>query len=206
VRDVGVLVARATPTALPAGVDMFMRARAEPSLGGLGLNVHTIEIVQPLQDRRFVLNSSQSAAQITEDATAVQDDDFSSLVLGVANWGSLNDLDNLRVWPSRIAGWINQICGSRDADCTTDAGAVGKAAVTQEYVGYVIDHELGHTLKCAPRYNKRFGGYHERSGTDKMEQFPKYTDRKGKVKFFLSEPFGLNCQEALDIQGPAPIP
>jgi hypothetical protein len=70
----------------------------------------------------------------------------------------------------------------------TDRGVVGIAGVTDELERWVANHELGHTFKLTSEFNKRFGGYHLKAGSDfMMEQFVTWDENRktGVITFFI---------------------
>lgn len=188
--DLFVIVVAANPTTLPPGP---LETAARPiSEGGLGLNVHMLseDSANP-GTRQVSAASGQKALRIREDL------DPNGEILGQANYGTPNDIDRATIWTTRIAAFVAATCSS-DAPCVTTTGADGIAEVSDALARWVIEHEVGHTFRLSADYNKRFGGFHLKAGTDSiMAQFISYSTRKkgdGRTTFFIPQTFDAQSQ------------
>jgi hypothetical protein len=172
------------PTCLdPNSKDIFIIVLAAPQgslipadplslLPPLGATVHQLSVDVP--DRR--VGATQHALRITESLDPV------GSVVGQANYGTPNNLDEAVVFTQRIADHVNSVHAA--------AGAPVPAGLIDTYVKHTIAHELGHMLKLTTDYNARFGGHHYKSGSVVvMEQAVSYTSKGGTVRFNVSTNF-----------------
>lgn len=185
--DLFALVREASPTGLPA--DLFGPLAAPVGQGGLGITVHRlVDNRNADDDSRLVSPSSalgQNAVQLTELL------DTQAEILGIANYGTPNNLDRARIWTERIRLFVEKECSADPANCQTEQGDVGVDAITARLTRWVASHETGHMLRLTSAYERRFGGYHERSGSSiVMEQFPVVqTKGKSPPTFFIPGAF-----------------
>jgi hypothetical protein len=167
------LVRAAAGSNLPT--DPFVFVKRPEDQGGLGIETHLI----PATDDRQV-TATQKAARITESLDAKGE------ILGVAQYGTPNGLDLATVFTERIKNFVNAQCAGATS-CTSSTGVSGAAAVVQLYIQHTFAHELGHMLKLAIDYNRRFGGYHYKSGSQVvMEQSVVVSSKAGRVTFLIS--------------------
>lgn len=190
--DLFVIAVPANPSQLPEGP---FETLAQPvSEGGLGIHVHLLTETGSPGDRVVSDTSPQKALRITEDLDPNGDK------LGQANYGTPNNIDRATIWTVRIANFIAATCSS-DALCVTDTGAQGFVEVAEALSRWVIEHEGGHLFKLSRDYNKRFGGFHLKAGTDSiMAQFVAFNTHKktGLTTFFI--PTTFDAQSQADVQ------
>jgi hypothetical protein len=186
-QDLFVIIVRSEPTSgLPEDILSFTTASA--SEGGLGVSVHVLS-EDPQGDRTVSDVSAQKAVRITESRDTPGDK------LGLANYGSPNGLDGSTIWTARIEEFVASECPN-DA-CQVDNGAAGRENVTEALIRWVLNHEVGHLFALTADYNKRFGGYHLKAGTDSvMAQFVGYsTSKKTKITtLFIPQTFDAQSQ------------
>lgn len=186
--DLFIIVAPASPSSLPPGP---LETVALPiSDGGLGLNVHLLREMGAPGNRRVSPSSYQKAIRITESLNPDGE------ILGQANYGTPNNIDRATIWTTRIANFVVAAC-SDDEHCVSTTGAMGRAEVTDELARWVMEHEVGHMFQLSANYNKRFGGYHLKVGTNSvMAQFVSYSTSKksGLTTFFIPQTFDPQSQ------------
>jgi len=190
--DLFMMIVPANPSALPTGP---LKVADPISQGGLGLNVHLLTEPGPQGDRTVSPNSNQKAIRITESLNPDGE------ILGQANYGTPNNIDRATIWTTRIANFVAAACSDEDetlcVTTTTNPDTVGVSAVTNELAFWVLNHEVGHMFQLSADYNKRFGGYHLKVGTDSvMAQFVSYSTSKktGKTTFFIPQTFDSGSQ------------
>ena len=178
--DLFVILVQANPSSLPANpLEFVTKSLAE---GGLGITIHEISPAQAGPDRE--ITPTQKAVRVTESL------DTSVQILGIANYGTPNQLDQASVFTERIRSYVSSVCANATNYCGDDTGLIlGPDAIADVYIKHTIAHEIGHMLSLAAEYNKRFGGYHYKSGSQViMEQSVMYTSKsKGRlVTFYMS--------------------
>lgn len=180
------------------------------SAGGLGVATHQVEQADVDPTRLITIN--QAAIRITE----IHLSPFTNctyggeVVVGNAEYGTPNGLDRGEIFTQRIVDFIDSLC--KDATICEDVGgtsgstACGSPGVTPPdaldnlYIKQSIAHEIGHMLQLVrpEDYNKRFNGYHYKSGSQViMEQSVTITSRKGKVTFYISNDYSPASQGAV---------
>ena len=127
--------------------------------------------------------------QVTEST-----DSSSSAVLGFANTGTPNDLDQVTICTKRIKTFIENTCLNAPV-CVDSTGAAGSTLINN-YILHTIAHEVGHVLgPLAPIYNASYGGNHYMSGTNViMDQSIYYTSKLDNanaknVNFYVTTAF-----------------
>lgn len=187
--DLFVIVVAATPSGMPSGP--LETATRPISEGGLGINVHLlVEDSADPGNRQVSPDSGQKALRITESL------DPDGEILGQSNYGTPNGLDRATIWTTRIANFVAATCRD-DASCKTNTGAQGLTEVTDALARWVVEHEMGHSYRLSADYNKRFGGYHLKAGTDSvMAQFISYSTSKktGLTTLFIPQTFDAQSQ------------
>lgn len=171
---------------LPANpLEFINKPQAE---GGLGIVTH--EIPYAVADPKRYVTPTQKAVRITEKL------DPEGIILGYANQGTPNGLDEAIIYTERIKNHIYSTCADAGT-CIDSAGNTGQNLI-DTYIKHTIAHEIGHMTRLAVDYNRRFGGYHYKSGSKViMEQAVVYTDKKGKVTFYISTEYAEPSQEGL---------
>jgi hypothetical protein len=155
--------------------------------GGLEVAAHRLDVDQ-VPGTRFV-TATQKAVRITEDLNA----DPGEVILGIANQGTPNGLDLATVYTQRIANHVTDVYAS--------AGQSPPDGFIDDYIRHTIAHEIGHMTDLAIDYNKRFGGYHYKTGSEViMEQSVVYTVKKGVVTFKLSTDFSSESQAGVALK------
>ena len=140
--------------------------------GGLAIVTHEIPYAEANLYRYVTPNSPQKAVRITESLHP------EGIILGYANQGTPNDLDDAVIYTEHIKSHVDSVYGGPGA---------GPVEIINTYIKHTIAHEIGHMTRLAVDYNRRFGGYHYKSGSQViMEQAVKYTDKKGVVTFYIS--------------------
>ncbi|MBA7697215.1 hypothetical protein ES703_105875 [subsurface metagenome] len=99
------------------------------------------------------------------------------------------------IYTYRIMEWVETVSANATkgvwlGNLLTDAPLVEYTndlpALIDIYIKQVAAHEAGHMMRLAVEYNKRFGGYHYKSGTGVMlDEHVYYTDKKGKVTWYI---------------------
>jgi len=184
--DLFLVLAAASPSSLPA--NPFAPTIGSPTEGGLGLGIHPLSEDPAIATGDRIVSpgtSPQKAVRITESLSTPGDK------LGFANYGTPNGLDGSTIYTERIRAFVAGACET-DALCQTSRGETGIAAVSDALARYVLNHELGHLFSLTAQYNKRFGGYHVKSGEDEMlSQFADYdtSKRSGVTTFNIPETF-----------------
>ncbi len=182
--DLFVILVPATPSNFPANpLEFVPRPEAE---GGLGITCH---VISPEQAPVRSITPDQNAVKVTESLDATGEE------LGVANYGTPNDLDYVTVYTERIRNHVNSVCASA-SQCKDSATGFTGTDLINLYINHTIAHEIGHVVALAVEYNSRFGGHHYRTGSKVvMEQSVKYTDKGGKVTFYISTDYATPSQE-----------
>jgi hypothetical protein len=161
--------------------------------GGLEFTTHLIPFDLSNPDR-FVSSDpsiTQKAVRITEDL------DANGIVLGVANQGTPNGLDEASIFTERIKNHVQSTCAEADsaANCTDKATGFSGQDLIDLYIRHTIAHEIGHMTMLAVDYTRRFGGFHYKAGSEViLEQAVKYTSKKGKVTFYISTKYAAPSQ------------
>jgi hypothetical protein len=154
--------------------------------GGLGIVTHEIPYDPANLDRYVSLDSPQKAVRITEDLHPEGN------ILGYANQGTPNDLDEAIIYTEHIINHVNSVYGDP---------ALVPAGLIDTYIKHTIAHEIGHMTSLAVEYNRRFGGYQYKSGSEViMEQAVKYTDKKGVITFYISTVYAVPSQEGYRLE------
>jgi hypothetical protein len=167
--------------------------------GGLGITTHLIPFSEANPDRFVSPDSPQKAVRITEDLNA------DGIVLGVANQGTPNGLDEASIFTERIKNHVQSTCAEADEplsdNCTDSATGFSGQELIDLYIRHTIAHEIGHMTMLAVEYNRRFGGYHYKAGSEViLEQAVKYTSKKGKVTFYISTQYAEPSQLGVQLQ------
>ncbi len=188
--DLFVILVPADTSELPANpVEYVSQSQAD---GGLGIVIHMIDPAQIGDDRMVISRGDgtfQKAVRVTENVSG------STGPLGAVNYGTPNGLDNAIVYTQRIINHIESVCDGA-SQCKDSTGKVGQALI-DHYIMHTISHEIGHMMQLAPEYNRRFGGYHFKTGSKVvMEQSAKYTNKGGRVTFYISEDYSEPSQAA----------
>jgi hypothetical protein len=177
-----ILVPDTNGSLLPADPLLFVH-RPKVS-GGLGLATHIISADQAPSTRYVTPN--QKAVRVTENLN----EDPGEVILGIANQGTPMGLDRATVYTKRIFNHVNDVYG--------DPAAVPSGFI-DDFIRHTIAHEVGHMTNLAIEYNRRFGGYHYKTGSEvMMEQSVSYTTKKG-VSFNLSTEFSVPSQEGVQL-------
>ena len=187
--DLFVILRPASPSNLPANpLELVSRSQAE---GGLGVTVHVITDPSAPADRMVSPDSPQKAVRITEDLDPV------GIILGEANQGTPNGLDNAFIYTNHIIDFIDTTCAEGSSCIDAGTGYSGQALIDL-YIKHVIAHEVGHMTMLAAEYNSRFGGYHYKAGSDViMEQAEVFTIKKGVGTFYISQHYAEPSQVGL---------
>jgi hypothetical protein len=194
-KDLFVIWAPAIPSNIPAFPLEFINAST--AAGGLGLVTHVITPAQAPSTR--YINATQKAIRITENL-----DPGTSDTLGVANYGTPNDLDFATIYTARITEHVNSVCSqaSSNLNCKDiDGVTIGAEALIDKYIKHTIAHEMGHLMSLTTDYNSRFGGYHYRTGTGvELDQSVYYISKSGKVTFYIGSTFTNADQTGLKLK------
>jgi hypothetical protein len=168
----------------------------EIAAGGLGVLTHLIPFDEANPDRFVSPDSPQKAVRITENL------DPEGIILGYANQGTPNGLDDAIIYTEHIKNHVESVCAEGTVYCIDSAtGASGPAAIIPIYIKHTIAHEVGHMTMLAVEYNPRFGGYHYKAGSEVvLEQAVKYTSKKGKVTFYISTHYAEPSQMGVQLQ------
>ena len=157
--------------------------------GGLGITCHVITADQAGADRS--ITPTQKAVRITENLHP------EGIILGYANQGTPNDLDDAIIYTEHIKSHVYSVCAGTDTCVDSKTGLSGQDLINL-YIKHTIAHEIGHMTRLAVDYNRRFGGYHYKSGSEViMEQAVVYTEKKGIVTFYISTEYADPSQQAL---------
>jgi hypothetical protein len=167
--------------------------------GGLGFTTHLIPFSEADLERFVSPGIPQKAVRITEDL------DPNGIVLGVANQGTPNGLDEASIFTERIKNHVQSTCAEADPplsdNCTDKATGFSGQDLIDLYIRHTIAHEIGHMTMLAVDYNRRFGGYHYKAGSEViLEQAVKYTSKKGKVTFYISTQYSAPSQLGVQLQ------
>lgn len=181
--DLFVILISAIPSNLPANpLEYVSRPQA---VGGLGIAAHIITSAQAGSGRE--ITSAQKAVRITENP------DPAGGVLGIANYGTPNGLDRATVYPLRIINHVNSVYA--------EVGKVPPAGLTDTYIKHTLAHEISHMLALAVDYNKRFGGYHFKTGSGVvLDQSVKYTKKGSKVTFYVGTVYADQSMQGLRLK------
>jgi hypothetical protein len=192
VRDLFVILVPANPSNFPPNPLEFVSNPV--AAGGLGVVTHEIPLVHP--ERLVSPDSQQKAVRITEDLHP------EGIILGYANQGTPNGLDEAIIYTEHIESHVRTVCEQEGSDsCTDVSGAVGPDEIIALYIKHTIAHEIGHMTMLAVEYNRRFGGYHYKAGSEVvLEQAVKYTAKKDKVTFYISTHYAEPDQLGLQLQ------
>jgi hypothetical protein len=190
--DLFVILVLANPSNIPPDPLEFVSNPV--GAGGLGIVTHEIPLVHP---ERFVSpDSPQKAVRITENLHP------EGIILGYANQGTPNGLDEAIIYTEHIKNHVKTVCEQEGSDsCTDVSGAVGPDQIISLYIKHTIAHEIGHMTNLAVEYNRRFGGYHYKAGSEVvLEQAVKYTAKKDKVTFYISTHYAEPSQQGVQLQ------
>ena len=192
-RDLFVILVPAVGSLIPADpMEFVYRSK---SSGGLGLATHMITASQADSERYFGYRDQAKTIQIQQKAARVTEslNTGNLIILGVAEYGTPNGLDDATVYTQRIQGHIMNVCGSRydTANCVdTSSQPLKGAALVERYIKHTIAHEIGHMITLTTQNQPRFDGHHYKSGSQViLEQAVAYTDKSQKVTFYLSDTF-----------------
>jgi hypothetical protein len=174
----------ADPTCIPgdgAALDLISAPKAS---GGLGIAVHEIAAAQIGPNREVSPDSAQKAVRVTESAILKTED------LGSCNWGTPNGFDDCVIYTQRILSYVSGVCAGKSS-CRLSTGEEGIAAVVRRYVKHTLNHEIGHSLQLTALYSSRLGGNHQKVGAGVlMEKSSVYTDKGGRVTWYIATAFG----------------
>ena len=184
--DLFVIIAAAdTDSFIP--VDPLALIYKATANGGLGVAVHRLN-PEDAPTIRYV-TPTQKAVRITENIDAAPGE----VILGIANQGTPNGLDRATVYTHRIANHVTDIYAS--------AGQSPPDGFIDEYIRHTIAHEIGHMTDLSVDYNRRFGGYHYKTGSEVlMEQSVVYSVKKDVVTFKLSTDFSEPSQAGVTLK------
>jgi hypothetical protein len=165
---------------------------------GLGINVHLITQAQASNDPNYTLDrivsptspNKQKAVRVAESLVTAIDPH----ILGISFEGTPNSRDNAVVYTAKIINHLNSVYWSANA-------GLPPQDVISRYIKQTIAHEIGHVIgPLAPvslRDQERYGGYHNKSGTNViMDQSVYYTSKGNKVTFYIGTTY-----TSLDIGG-----
>jgi hypothetical protein len=195
-RDLFVILVPEMPSNFPANpLEFVSRPQAD---GGLGITLHVITPADPeyqeviAYDRAITyeigtpLTPLQKAVRVTEDLHP------EGIILGYANQGTPNGLDEAIIYTEHIKSHVNFVYG--------DPALVPEGLI-DTYIKHTIAHEIGHMTSLAVEYNRRFGGYHYKSGSEViMEQAVKYTDKGGNITFYISTEYAAPSQQGFRLE------
>ena len=196
VRDLFVILVPGNPSNFPSNPLEYVSNPV--AQGGLGIVTHLIPADQANPARFVSPNSSQKAVRITEDLHP------QGLILGYANQGTPNGLDEAIIYTNHIIDHVETVCAEGTTYCryTAPDGTEfnGAAEISPIYIKHTIAHEIGHMTMLAVDYNRRFGGYHYKAGSEVvLEQAVKYTSKKGKVTFYISTEYAEPSQQGVQL-------
>lgn len=193
-RDLFVILVPASPSNFPPNPLEFVSNSIAD--GGLGIVTHLIPPEAASPERFIGPDSPQKAVRITEDL------DPEGIILGYANQGTPNGLDDAIIYTNHIINHVETTCAEGTVYCRDFAtGASGPDAIIPIYIMHTIAHEIGHMTNLAVEYNRRFGGYHYKAGSEVvLEQAVKYTSKKGKVTFYISTEYAEPSQQGIQFQ------
>ncbi len=165
--------------------------------GGLGIAVHEIGETQAGPDRAVSPASVQKAVRITEDRNPASDK------LGnCPSHGTPNGEANCKVFTQKIFDYVSEVCAGAST-CDASTGESGVDDIVRRYVKHTLNHEIAHNFLLTNIWNKRFGGWHEKAGSFViMEQSSKYTNKGGRVTWYISTEFGIPSQEGFILVEP----
>jgi hypothetical protein len=188
VKDLFIILVSATPTNIPANaLEFISKSHAQ---GGLGIVIHQIDLSQAADDRSITSTSTQKAIKVMEDL------DPSGNVLGYAQQGTPNGLDNTVIYTQRIINHIDEVC-TDSSICHESAGSE-RPELYGIYIRQTLAHEVGHLTGLAVDYNARFGGNHYKTGSNvMMDQSVKYTNKGGKVTFYVPQVYSTESQAGM---------
>ena len=155
--------------------------------------MHEIGPLQAADDRTVSSSAgvTQKAVQITDDREPRADK------LGnCPSHGTPNGEATCKVFTQKIFNFVTEVC-TGSSQCNASTGEVGVDAIVARYVKHTLNHEIAHNLALSQKWTSRFGGYHEKAGSNVlMEQSSKYTNKGGRVTWYISTDFGMPSQEA----------
>lgn len=205
--DLFVILVPTASTLIPADPLEFVYRSTASS--GLGLATHTITASKATSDRYFGYRDPGKTVQIQQKAARVTEslDTGNTIILGISEYGTPNGLDESTVYTQRIKNNIMNVCGSRygTGNCVDSAGVKDYLDqtghwvydLTNKYIKHTIAHEIGHLITLTTKNEPRFDGHHYKSGSQViLEQAVSYTDKSGKVTFYLSDKFALPADVA----------
>jgi hypothetical protein len=184
--DLFVIIApAATDSLIP--VDSLAFINKSKANGGLEVATHRLNSDQAPSTR--LVTDTQKAVRITENTDASPGE----VILGIANQGTPNGLDRATVYTHRIANHVTDVYAS--------AGQTPPDGFIDEYIRHTIAHEIGHMTDLSVDYNRRFGGYHFKTGSEVlMEQSVVYSVKKNVVTFKLSRDFSEPSQTGVTLK------
>jgi hypothetical protein len=193
-KDLFVILVRAANSLIPMD-DPLEFVSAPIDQGGLGIITHLITEAQA-DDRTVSPPWPQKAVRVTEDPHP------DGIILGYANQGTPNGLDDATIYTEHIRKHVEDVCAEGTVYCRNSTPfADGPAAIIPIYIKHTIAHEIGHMTRLAVDYNRRFGGYHYKAGSEViLEQAVKYTSKKGKVTFYISTEYAEPSQQGIQLQ------
>ena len=186
-------------------MDLVTRSNIE---SGLNISLHLIEESLAGPDREILCDEFdgpyciapvQKALRITEITTIPQP------VLGYCPQGTPMGLDDATVYTGAVADFVHSVCSGKN--CQAYVGeqvsanlVTGEDNVIDKYIEYVTIHEIGHTIDLSLNYDRRFGGYHYKTGTDYiMDQSVVYKEQKNSntITFYLPHQYSGESQAGL---------
>jgi hypothetical protein len=184
------------PTCIPGNGAALDLISAPKTSGGLGIAVHEIAPGQIGPNREVSRDSAQKAVRITESALLKTED------LGSCNWGTPNGFDDCVIFTQRILSYVSGVCAGKSS-CRLSTGEEGIAAVVRRYVKHTLNHEIGHSLQLTALYSSRLGGNHQKVGAGVlMEKSSVYTDKGGRVTWYIATAFGGADQDSAVLKPP----
>lgn len=192
-------------------------APADTQNGGLGITVHTLyqPDPEPDTDPRTVADG-QMAVRIKEhsESLSLPIKKSTEIVLGTSGVGIPNDAGNTTIYSRKIKQYICDLCGGTpgtDGSCdggnlggpycisATPTSATGDSLI-REYVKYVNQHEIGHSLNLVINADPMYD-YHHTPGDNTAIMTPSaaYTKRGSKVTFYLPYLFDYSCRNEKDL-------
>jgi hypothetical protein len=186
-------------------MNLVTRSNAE---SGLNISLHVIEESWAGSDREILCDAFdvpyciapvQKALRITEVTTTPQP------VLGYCPQGTPMGLDDATVYTGAIADFVHSVCSGKN--CQAYVGeqvpanlVTGEDDVIAKYIEYVTIHEIGHTIALSLNYERRFGGYHYKTGTNFiMDQSIVYKEQKNSntITFYFPHQYSGESQTGL---------
>jgi hypothetical protein len=205
-QDLFVILVPAAPTNLPADpLEFVYKPEAE---GGVAITCHMITPAQAGPGRgvthevdangNLILDEFGNPIPIQRAVRVTESLDPDGDVLGIANYGTPNGIDYATVFTERIKNHVNSVCSGANV-CIDNATGLSGTALIDLYIKHTIAHEVGHMIMLAEEYNRRFGGYHYKAGSEVvMEQWVTYTSKQGgrNVTFYISTEYAAPSQVA----------